>query len=302
MKLLERMCHIQAPSGDESKIRDFILKYINKNKKKWKIIPKVYSGDTFQENIVLVFGNPRTAIFAHIDSIGFTVKYNNEIIKIGGPVTDEGTKLIGEDSKGIIEGKIIKKQDKIFIDFEREIDRGTNLTFKVNFIDSKDFVQSAYLDNRLGVWNALKVAETLKDGIICFSCWEEHGGGAVGYLAKFIYEKYHVSQALISDITWITDGIEHGKGAAISLRDSGIPRKLYLKRILEIVKRTNILFQLEVESLGGSDGNQLQSSQYPFDWCFIGAAETNVHSPNEKVYKNDIESMLELYKVIMEEL
>ena len=72
------------------------------------------------------------------------------------------------------------------------------------------------MDNRLGVWNALQVAETLKDGIICFSCWEEHGGGSVGYLAKFIYENYGVKQALISDITWVTKGVKHGEGVAIS--------------------------------------------------------------------------------------
>ena len=36
---------------------------------------------------------------------------------------------------------------------------------------------------------------------------EEHGGGSVGYLAKFIYEKYGVKQAHISDITWVTEGV-----------------------------------------------------------------------------------------------
>ena len=60
------------------------------------------------------------------------------------------------------------------------------------------------MDNRLGVWNSLKVAENLTNGIIVFSCWEETGGGSVGYLAKYIYEKYNVRQALISDITWVT--------------------------------------------------------------------------------------------------
>ena len=45
-----------------------------------------------------------------LDSIGFTVKYNNEIVKIGGPVTTEGIELVGKDSKGKIEGKIIKKE------------------------------------------------------------------------------------------------------------------------------------------------------------------------------------------------
>ena len=61
-------------------------------------------------------------------------------------------------------------------------------------------------------------------------------------------------------------------------------------------------YQIEVESAGGSDGNQLQKSPYPFDWCFIGAPEDNVHSPDEKVHKEDIRSMVLLYKFLMKHL
>ena len=302
MKLLEELCNIHAPSGDESKLSKFILEYINNNKSSWLVNPKIYYGDMFQNNIILVFGKPRTAIFAHIDSIGFTVGYNNEIIKIGGPVTNKGIKLIGKDSKGYIEGEIIKDNNKLYIKYNRNIDRGTSLTFKVTFKESKNFVQSAYLDNRLGVWNSLQLAKNLQDGIIAFSTWEEHGGGSVGYLGKFIFEKYKVKQALISDITWITEGIKHGKGCAISLRDSAIPRRSYINKILSIISATEIPFQLEVESAGGSDGNQLQRSSYPWDWCFIGAAEDNVHSPVEKVHKSDINSMYEIYSLLMKVL
>ncbi len=302
MKLLKKMCSIHSPSGEEYNLSQFLLNYIDENKKTWKNIPKIYIGDAFQDNIILVFGKPRTAIFAHLDSIGFTVKYNNEIIKIGGPVSNEGIILVGEDSSGKIEGKIKRKNDKLFIDFNRYIDRGTSLTFKINFREKGNYIQSCYLDNRLGVWNALEQAKTLENGIIVFSSWEEHGGGSIGYLGKFIYEKYNVKQALISDITWITEGVNHGKGCAISLRDSGIPRKSYINKILDIIIPSNIPFQLEVEDAGGSDGNSLQKSEYPWDWCFIGAAEDNVHSPDEKVHKEDIRSMVNIYRELMEKL
>tara|TARA_B100000497_G_scaffold125889_1_gene163358 strand:+ start:318 stop:1226 length:909 start_codon:yes stop_codon:yes gene_type:complete len=302
MKLLKKMCSIHSPSGEEYNLSQFLLNYIDENKKTWKNIPKIYIGDAFQDNIILVFGKPRTAIFAHLDSIGFTVKYNNEIIKIGGPVSNEGIILVGEDSSGKIEGKIKRKNDKLFIDFNRYIDRGTSLTFKMNFREKGNYIQSCYLDNRLGVWNALEQAKTLENGIIVFSSWEEHGGGSIGYLGKFIYEKYNVKQALISDITWITEGVNHGKGCAISLRDSGIPRKSYINKILDIIIPSNIPFQLEVEDAGGSDGNSLQKSEYPWDWCFIGAAEDNVHSPDEKVHKEDIRSMVNIYRELMEKL
>ena len=302
MKLLKKLCSIHAPSGEENRISEFIIDYVNTNMHNWKVKPKIYSGDGFQDSIILSFGKPKTAIYAHMDSIGFTVKYNNEIIKIGGPVVKNGIELIGSDSKGKVEGKIIKKNEKIFIDFKREIDRGTSLTFKMNFKEGKDYIQSSYLDNRLGVWNALKVAENLENGIIVFSCWEEHGGGSVGFLTNFIHTKYNISQALISDITWVTEGVKAGKGVAISLRDSGIPRKKFVNKIIDLAKKNNISYQLEVESSGGSDGNEIQKSPFPIDWCFIGAAEQNVHSPKEKVHKDDIKSMFEIYEMLMKEL
>lgn len=308
MKLLKEMCSIHAPSGNEVGMTKFLLNYIKKHQKDWKVKPKVYSGDGFQDCIVLVFGKPKTAIFAHIDSIGFTVRYGKELMKIGGPRTVDGFELVGEDSKGKVETKlkvvIDKKthETKLEYVYKRDLDRGTELTFKPNWRETKEYVQCCYMDNRLGVWNALKVAETLKDGVICFSCWEEHGGGSVSYLQKFIYEKYGVKQALVSDITWVTPGVPHGKGVAISLRDSLIPRKSYVDRIREIAKKSNIKYQIEVEGSGGSDAKELQMAENPWDWCFIGAPEDHVHSPDEKVYKNDIEEMVRLYKLLMEKL
>ena len=302
MKILKKLCNIHSPSGEEYRISEYILEYINSNMQTWKKKPTIYYGKGFQDSIILSFGKPRTAIYAHMDSIGFTVKYNNEIVKIGGPITDEGIILIGKDTLGNIEGKLIKKDKKLFIDFERTINRGTSLTFKTNFRETENHIQSCYLDNRLGVWNALKVAETLDDGIIVFSSWEEHGGGSVGFLTNFIFNKYKIHKALISDITWITEGVLEGNGVVISLRDSGIPRRRYVNEIIAIAKNSDIPYQLEVESSGGSDGNEIQSSPYPIDWCFIGAAEQNVHSPDEKVNKKDIKAMVSLYKLLMDKL
>ncbi len=303
MQLLEKMCGIQAPSGNEASMKEFVLEYIKKNKSKWVNKPKIYEGEDFQDCIVLVFGKPRTAIFAHLDSIGFTVRYGKELIKIGGPRTENGYKLVGQDSKGKIECTLqITKDNKLSYEYNRSIERGTMLTFKSDFRETKDYVQCCYMDNRLGVWNALKVAETLKNGIIAFSCWEEQGGGSVEYLARFMYEKYQVRQALVSDITWVTEGVKPGKGVAISLRDSGLPRRSYVNKIIAIADKYKLSYQLEVEGSGGSDGNSLQRSPYPIDWCFIGAAEDQVHSPDEKVHKKDIESMRKLYQVLMKNL
>ena len=86
------------------------------------------------------------------------------------------------------------------------------------------------------------------------------------------------------------------------MRDHSIPRRSYINRIVDIAERHDIQFQIEVEASGASDGRELQSSPYPMDWCFIGAPEDNVHTPNEIVHKADIASMLKLYRLLMEEL
>lgn len=307
LELLQQLISIPGAASDESRIKSFLLEYINENKNSWKATPKIYEGDNFQDAIVLVFGKPTTAIFAHIDTIGFSVGYNKNLIKIGGPKTTDGTKLIGEDSKGAIETELMVIEnedgnDNLQYVFDREIDRGTILTFKPDFRVNDKYVQSPYLDNRLGVWTALQVAKTLENGAIVFSTYEEHGGNSVGFLGKFLLEKYKVRQALIADITWVTDGVKHDGGVAISMRDSVLPRRIFLDRVIKIAEQSKVKYQLEVESAGGSDGSMLQKSDLPFDWCFIGAAEDNVHSPDEKVFLSDIQSMQALYEYLMKKL
>jgi putative aminopeptidase FrvX len=302
--LLEQLVGIPSASSDEGLIANFIKKYIEENKNTWRVIPQVISGNPFQDALILVFGNPKTAIYAHMDTIGFSVGYENELIKIGGPRTIEGMQLVGSDNLGSVEAELLVIEDedgtkKLQYVADREIERGTILTFKPNFRETDEFIQSPYLDNRLGVWVALQIAATLENGAIVFSTYEEHGGNIVSYCANYLHQNYGTSQALIADITWVTHGVLHGGGVAISMRDSGLPRKSYLNRIIELARASGVSFQLEVESSGGSDGTMLQKSSAPIDWCFIGAPEDNVHTPDELVYKTDIENMLKLYHYLM---
>ncbi|GAB2776027.1 putative aminopeptidase FrvX [Hymenobacter luteus] len=304
MQLLQALCQIAAPSGHEAPLTEFLLHYIRQHQASWSTPPTVLAGGEFQDCIILIFGRPRTAVFAHLDSIGFTVRYGRQLVPIGGPDAETGYRLVGRDKDGEIECTLVVNEQTgaLSYDFHRDIERGTELTFRCDFRETDTTVQSCYLDNRLGVWNALRLCETLQDGIVAFSCWEEHGGGSVAYLARYIYETYGVRQALISDITWVTEGVRPGEGVAISLRDSLIPRRSYVERIRRIAREAGIPHQLEVEGSGGSDAKELQHGAQPWDWCFIGAPEDNVHSPDEIVDKRDIDSMLALYQVLMREL
>lgn len=302
LSLLKTMCAIHSPSGNEVAMKDFLLNHIKSEQKNWKHKPKIIHGKGFQDNIMLVFGKPRTAIFAHTDSIGFTVRYGKQLVKIGGPQIIKGIELVGSDDKGKCEATLTVVKDKLEYKAKRNFETGTELVFKANWREDKDYVQCCYMDNRLGCFSALKVAETLKDGVIVFSTWEEHGGGSVSYLQKYLADNYKLSQALISDISWISDGVLPAKGPVISMRDSMIPRRSYVNRIIDIAKKHKLPFQLEVEGSGGSDAKELQMAENVWDWCFVGAAEQYVHTPDEKVHKKDIEGMIELYKALMKDL
>lgn len=304
---LSDLVAIQSASGNEGVAKDYVINYVKENQTKWLVKPKIIHGKGLQDALILVFGKPRTAVFCHLDSIGFMVGYDNELVPIGGPRLIDGTELVGKDSQGVVETELMliehedgSKYAKAVSD--RILERGTNLTFKPNYRETDQYVQSPYMDNRLGLWVALKLCETLENGVIVFSTYEEQGGGSVGFLGNYLINELDVYRALICDITWVTEGILAGDGVAISLHDKGIPRRSFVNEILAVANKSGINYQLEVENAGGSDGTMLQQTDLPFDWCFIGAPEQYVHSPNEKVHKADIKAMLDLYKVLMHEL
>lgn len=303
MNLLKDLIKIPGASSDESKIHQFILEYVNREQKNWKFTPEIIRGEGLQDCLILVFGKPRVALYAHLDTVGFSVAYHSNLTRIGSPRLIDGTPLVGEDSIGQIEAELMVIDDEetqsIRYVFEREIDRGTMLTFKPDFRENEEEIRSPYLDNRLGVWVALKLAEEMEDGALVFTTYEEHGGNSVAACARFLENKYAVNKALICDLTWVTTGVKAGEGVAISMRDSFLPRRSYLNQIIQLAKESGVQFQLEVESSGGSDGSMLQRSELMHDWCFIGAPELGAHSPHEVVAKKDITSMLDLYRYLM---
>jgi putative aminopeptidase FrvX len=306
MHLLEQLCAIHAPSGDESVMTQFILQYIETHQSRWNVKPTVYAGKGFQDNIIVVLGKPTTSVWAHMDSVGYTVAYDNHLHPIGAPYGASGTQLVGKDSKGVIHAELNIEETEDgrirTVHFDRTIERGTTLTYAPNFNGEGSYLTSPYLDNRLGCYISLRLMEKVENAVFVFSTWEEHGGGSVPYLAKFIYEKWGVTQALIADITWVTEGVEAGKGVVLSLRDKMLPRKSFTDKIVSLAKSSGIPYQLEVEGAGASDGRELQLGAQPWDWMFIGAPESNAHTPQEKVHKEDIKSMLAMYEYLLNHL
>lgn len=302
--LLQQLCAIPGTSGDEIRVRDFLLEYTARNKAGWKNQPELFFGEEFQDNLILVFGHPRTAFFAHMDTVGYTVRYDNYLIAIGGPEGKSGDQLVFEEKGKNFSTSLLAatKKAPMLIDFPRPLEPGTTLSYQPAFETDEQYIHSPYLDNRLGIWALLQLAEKAENIALVFTSWEEHGGGAAGYLARFLLEKYATRQAIIADVTWATEGVFPGKGPVVSLRDSRIPRKSYTNKIRQILSANELPFQLEVEAHGGSDGTELQQIPYPIDWCFIGPPSDNPHCARESVHLHDALTFVQMLEALAKNL
>jgi putative aminopeptidase FrvX len=304
MELLEKLCAIPGTSGDEGRVRDFLLEYCIDEMDSWKNKPEIWHGAGFQDNLVLVFGKPKVAFYAHLDTVGFTIRYDNYVVPIGGVDGATGDLLVFEQDGKTQETHLIFEEDSelTMVDAVQKLEPGTTLTYAPKFIQENDFVKSPYLDDRLGVWALLQLAPWAENIALVFTTYEEHGGGGAGYIARILFEKYRLSRSIIADVTWSTVGVFPGKGPVISLRDSRIPRKQYVDEIRRIAKESGIPYQLEVEFQGGSDGREIQHLPYPIDWCFIGPPSENPHAALESVHSADIGSFVEFLATLAREL
>ena len=300
MQILEQLCAIPATSGDETKVRDHLIEFFQTQTTSWKQQPQLFFGSGFQDNLLVVFGQPKIAFYAHMDTVGYTMRYDNYVVPVGGTDGQTGNILVYEKEGKILETKLIQDdlRDLTLVDAAHTIAPGTTLTYKPNFQLEGDFLSSPYLDNRLAIWALLQIAPTLENAAFAFTTYEEHGGGAAGLLARKLFESYGTVESIITDITWATHGVFLGKGPAISLRDSRIPRKTFVDQILAKVKEGGLSVQLEVEYQGGSDGREIQHLPYPIDWIFIGPPSENQHSALERVHMRDVDGFIAILKLL----
>lgn len=288
MELLLTLQQIPGPSGDEGAIADYLETHTS-------AFPNVQVrrvGDL----VVAVRGKPRVAVFAHLDTIGFTLGYDRTLIPIGGPKVEGGERLreAGGDGKGRV--KLVGRGGRTGWRLSgKQGAPGSRWVYDGRLQVQKDQVSGPYLDNRAGVWNAIRVLERCPDVAVCFTPGEEHTGRGALLGASLLHQELGITRALISDITWHTDHIKCGKGPAISLRDRSLPRQRFLDEVIAAAEITGIPFQREVESSGGSDGGLIDRSTYPIDWVFIGAPQKRSHTPRESCRVRDLEGMVELY-------
>ena len=103
--LLKALLSVRSPSGEEAAMKDFILNHIRSRPElfsRWEVI----SGYPIQDCLMLKAGNPGFAIFVHMDTVGFTVRYENQLLPVGSPDFESQAVITGKDSLGEIECQV----------------------------------------------------------------------------------------------------------------------------------------------------------------------------------------------------
>ena len=292
MELLLNLQAIPGPSGDEGDIADYVAAYAEG-------IADV-TVRRLGDLVLATRGKPRVAVFAHLDTIGFTQGYERDLIPIGGPRVegDEPIREVGGPGEGRI--RIRQKDNHPQWRVSGKAGQpGSRWVYAAPLKLKKKNVVGPYLDNRAGVWNALRTLDRCEDVAVVFTPGEEHSGRGALLGSRLIFEELQITRALISDITWHTKGIKNGKGPAISMRDRYLPRQRFLEAVLAAATESGIPFQREVESNGGSDGSWIERSTFPIDWIFIGAPQKLSHTPREECRISDLEAMVDLYAYLV---
>ena len=305
MDRLMALLSLPGPSGDEGAVTDWLLHEI----------PVLAPGAAclrLGDNLLAVRGTPRVAVFAHIDTTGWTLGYNGVLLPIGGPEGQLGDPLRctapaadGTVLRGRLE--VTGEEDTATLHLGRDeavgpqetpgaadAPPGTRWVYDREPVLRENRLTAAYLDNRAGVWCALRALARSPHIAVAFTTGEEQHGHGARVCARWLYDSFRLTQALIADTTWATEYVRCGEGPVVSLRDIHCPRQSYLHRVVSLAETSGLPYQREIQSSGSSDGSHLLRSSVPIDWAFVGVAAEGAHTSEEQVDVADLDRLGDL--------
>ena len=105
---LRALVAIEGTSGDEGRVVAAVADRIAS-------LPGIQS-QRLQDNLIVWQGQPRVALFAHLDTVGFTLGYDRELVRIGGPHVAGGEALRCTAGEGTYRGRLAKRGDTWILD------------------------------------------------------------------------------------------------------------------------------------------------------------------------------------------
>ncbi|MHA2245642.1 MAG: hypothetical protein ACXADY_11815 [Candidatus Hodarchaeales archaeon] len=314
---------IPGQSGFEKPIRKFLMKKL------------ANYGEISQDNLGSVICKIKGTqpqrlkwfVSAHMDTCGFIVHSINggqiKCLNFGYQSTDAChlQPIAISTSKGYVHGLMYakgeeKNKSSFLIDIgarslkeatELGILAGDPIHFTINpfFVGdpSKGIICSPRLDNRLGIFQLLILAEHFKknpppDDLYLVGTVEEETG-ARG--AKTAATKVQPDLALILDATYEAFPVAMGLGPVITLSDKSSLLSSHVRDyLLELAKKNKIPVQTEVWNISGTDAGSVRTVGDGVPTVPILTATKNSHTPIEMGCIDDCYSVTKFCSVIIE--
>ena len=330
---LKTLCSLNAASGREDEVRDYIIKQIAPFTK--------YRVDALGNIIALKRGKFRTEktvmLSAHMDEVALIITYIDDsgflkFTTVGGIDTQvlAGKKVTVNDNIGVIGVKpvhLLKSKEKesypeineLYIDIGatskedalKYLSEGDIAYFMTDTVDLGDnLLKAKAIDDRLGCAVLLKMikSELKYDSVFVFTVQEEVGTRGAATAAFSVQPDY----AIVVEATTASDilGVENenkvcslGNGAVISFMDRATvyDRDLY-KLAFKLGAEQNIKLQTKAKVAGGNDAGAIHKSRGGVRTIAVSVPCRYIHSPACVIKKSDIDSVYNIVSALQEAL
>lgn len=275
--------------------------------------------------------NPTLALAAHVDTLGAIVsgiKSNGTLSfsLLGGlsltGAEGEYVKIITHEGK-IYTGTILLNNPSVHANNEKEktersiksmhiridaevydkeeveklgIEVGDIICVDVKYQELENgFIKSRFLDNKAGCFVLFELARRLKNQgkevpvELFFSNYEEVGhGGTVGY-------SENIKELLVLDMGVLGDDCQGNEvSCSICAKDSSGPYDYsFRKKLVDLAKKNNIPYKIDVYPHYGSDGSAALRAGNDFRVALIGMGVAASHG-TERTHKKGIEATIDL--------
>ena len=333
INLLRDLIEITGVSGNESTARKFIIKEIKKSVKDVKI-------DKFGNVVAHKKGKGKKVMLAaHMDEIGMMVKSihlkgNVHCSPIGGidAVSMVGHRVKIQGKKGFINGVVtlpglsegvepdeLPTMEDVIVDTGLTKPQLNSLGVRIGsfieleresfFLGSKEFLAGKALDDRVGCYILLELANKLKntdvDVYYVFTVQEEVGL----YGSRTAIHSIDPDWALAIDVSPSNDirvkqdetTRRLGDGPTITIKDAEmLGDKIIDDHLVETAESKKIPYQLDVSEAGTTDALSISLSKGGIPTTAVGVPVRNIHTNfgvvNTKDIKNCVKLLYELIK------